>query len=65
MNLQPDFPADEPMQPAPGCQCAHCRQMRLDAAAAAIVTLVETTKRTFATDAPQGKLDGKLTRQPN
>jgi hypothetical protein len=52
MKNQPDFPADEPLQPANGCQCDLCRAMRQDAAAAvAIVELVETTRRTHQPDA--------------
>jgi hypothetical protein len=43
MKDQPAFPADEPLQPAHDCQCDICRQQRQDTAAAAIVTLVETT----------------------
>ena len=50
MKDQPAFPADEPLQPAPGCQCDVCRQLRRDTAAAAIVTLIETTRRTFGQD---------------
>jgi len=52
MNLySQDLPDDEPLQPANGCQCDLCRAMRQDAAAAAIVELVETTRRTHQPDA--------------
>jgi len=44
MKGQPDFPADEPLQPALGCECDLCRQQRAEAAAVAIVTLLEPTK---------------------
>lgn len=49
MKDQPDFPADEPLMPAHGCQCDLCRQRRQDTAAEAIVTMVETTRNHFAT----------------
>jgi len=49
MKFQPDFPADEPLLPAHGCQCDLCRQTRADTAAAAIITLVETSRNHFAT----------------
>ena len=44
MKSQPDFPADETPQPAPDCPCDLCRQQRAEAAAVAIVTLLEPTK---------------------
>jgi hypothetical protein len=49
MKDQPAFPADEPLQPAQDCQCDLCRQLRQDAAAEAIITLVEITRDHFAT----------------
>jgi hypothetical protein len=44
MKDQPAFPADETPQPAPDCPCDLCRQQRAEAAAVAIVTLLEPTK---------------------
>lgn len=37
------------MLPANGCNCSICEQLRRDTAAAAILTLVETTRNHSAT----------------
>jgi hypothetical protein len=63
MKNQPDFPADEPLLPAHGCQCDLCRRMRQDRAAA-VVMLIETTRRTFAPDV-QTTASAKLGGRPS
>lgn len=54
----PDLPDDErPLLPVADCTCSSCRQLRAEVAAAALLNLIETTKRTFAPDTHQPKPD--------